>query len=251
VAILPNIAQKISPFYEKIIEKISIVNYENIYNTTDDFFTMYNLNPKEFLKNSEPRLELERYTNYLFNTKNGEEEDYSFDDDIDDVDIDFTIKNMEDIEDELKDMADLHHNDQFLGNSYYYNESYDLFIEMEEEFMDFMDHIIFDENLKKQDKEYYLEKIKKMINEVSLIFQDLKEKKEFERELLLDMVNAYGIENITNKKDLISEIFEEIDMTTDLNEIYEISEDKILNDYKNWYKDLIFKKGKSMKEVTN
>ncbi len=65
------------------------------------------------------------------------------------------------------------------------------------------------------------------------------------------MVNAYGIENITNKKDLISEIFEEIDMTTDLNEIYEISEDKILNDYKNWYKDLIFKKGKSMKEVTN
>lgn len=90
-----------------------------------------------------------------------------------------------------------------------------------------------------------------MINEVSLIFQDLKEKKEFERELLLDMVNAYGIENITNKKDLISEIFEEIDMTTDLNEIYEISEDKILNDYKNWYKDLIFKKGKSMKEVTN
>jgi hypothetical protein len=69
--------------------------------------------------------------------------------------------------------------------------------------------------------------------------------------LLLDMVNAYGIEQITNKKDLISEIFEEVDMTTDLNEIYEISEDKILNDYKNWYKDLISKKGKSMKEFTN
>ena len=65
------------------------------------------------------------------------------------------------------------------------------------------------------------------------------------------MVNAYGIEQITDKKDLISEIFEEIDLTTDLNEIYEISEDKILNDYKNWYKDLISKKGKSMKEVTN
>jgi hypothetical protein len=251
VAILPNIAQKISPFYEKIIEKIAIVNYENVNNITDDFFTLYNLNPKEFLKNSEPRQELERYTNYLFNGKNDEEEDYSFDDDIDDVDIDFTIKNMEDIEDELKDIADLQNNDQFLGNSYYYNESYDLFIEMEEEFMDLMDHIIFDENLKKRDREYYLEKIKSMINEVSIIFQDLKEKKEFERELLLDMVNAYGIEQITNKKDLISEIFEEIDMTTDLNEIYEISEDKILNDYKNWYKDLISKKGKSMKEVTN
>jgi hypothetical protein len=250
VAILPNIAQKISPFYEKIIEKIAIVNYENVYNITDDFFTLYNLNPKEFLKNSEPRQELERFTNYLFNGKN-EEEDYYFDEDIDDVDIDFTIKNMEDIEDELKDITDLQNRDQFLGNSYYYNESYDLFIEMEEEFMDFMDHIIFDENLKKQDKEYYLEKIKRMINEVSLIFQDLKEKKEFERELLLDMVNAYGIEQITDKKDLISEIFEEIDMTTDLNEIYEISEDKILNDYKNWYKDLIFKKGKSMKEVIN
>jgi hypothetical protein len=158
---------------------------------------------------------------------------------------------MEDIEDELKDIADLQNNDQFLGNSYYYNESYDLFIEMEEEFMDLMDHIIFDENLKKRDREYYLEKIKSMINEVSVIFQDLKEKKEFERELLLDMVNAYGIEQITNKKDLISEIFEEVDMTTDLNEIYEISEDKILNDYKNWYKDLISKKGKSMKEFTN
>ncbi|KUK15209.1 MAG: Uncharacterized protein XD53_1360, partial [Petrotoga mobilis] len=250
VAIIPNIAQKITPFYEKIIEKIPIVNYENVNNITDDFFTLYNLNPKDFLNNSEARKELERYTNYLFDGKNNEE-DYSFDDDLDDVDIDFTIKNMEDIEDELQDIADLQNNDQFLGSSYYYNESYDLFIEMEEEFMDLMDHIIFDGNLKKQDKEYYLEKIKRMINEVSLIFQDLKEKKEFERELLLDMVNAYGIEHITNKKDLISEIFEEVDMSKDLNEIYEISEDKILNDYKNWYKDLIFKKGKSMKEVTN
>jgi hypothetical protein len=46
---------------------------------------------------------------------------------------------------------------------------------MEEEFMDLMDHIIFDENLKKRDREYYLEKIKSMINEVSVIFQDLKE----------------------------------------------------------------------------
>jgi hypothetical protein len=37
-------------------------------------------------------------------------------------------------------------------------------------------------------------------------------------------------------------------MENDLKDIYEISEDKVLNDYKKWYKEVIYKKGKSMME---
>ncbi|RAO98574.1 hypothetical protein PW5551_08810 [Petrotoga sp. 9PW.55.5.1] len=246
VAVLPNIAQRITPFYDRIIEKISIVNYEDISEITDEYFSAYNLLPNDFIRENEAKKELERYTNFLYSNK-FDEDDYIFDDDIDDVDLDFTIKNMEDIESELLDATTSSPKEESYKGDYY-DDSYDLFIEMEEEFMDFMDHIIYDENIGKLDKEHYFFRIKNMINEVSSIFQDLKSKREFERELLLDLVNAYGIEQITNKKNLLAKIFEEIDMEKDLKEIYEISEDKILNDYKNWYKDIFSKNGKSMKE---
>jgi hypothetical protein len=101
-----------------------------------------------------------------------------------------------------------------------------------------------DEEIKRK----YLMGVKNLINEISALFNNLKSKKEFEKEILLDLVNAYGIDQIKLKKELFSQIFDEIDMENDLKDIYEISEDKVLNDYKKWYKEVIYKKGKSMME---
>src|SRR5690606_13098061 len=151
------------------------------------------------------------------------------------------------LEDEIKDSINDSEELYSIDNTYE-DEYFDIFLELEEEFMDFMDRVMFDDSLDEEIKRKYLMGVKNLINEISALFNNLKSKKEFEKEILLDLVNAYGIDQIKLKKELFSQIFDEIDMENDLKDIYEISEDKVLNDYKKWYKEVIYKKGKSMME---
>ncbi len=246
VAVLPTITQKSSPYYNKILEKLEIVNYEDILGITDDFFSLFDISPNDIVGNITAQKDLESYANYLSNLRN-ENDFYYFDEDVDDLDIDFSVKNMEELEDEIKDSINDSEELYSIDNTYE-DEYFDIFLELEEEFMDFMDRVMFDDSLDEEIKRKYLMGVKNLINEISALFNNLKSKKEFEKEILLDLVNAYGIDQIKLKKELFSQIFDEIDMENDLKDIYEISEDKVLNDYKKWYKEVIYKKGKSMME---
>ena len=246
VAVLPTITQKSSPYYNKILEKLEIVNYEDILGITDEFFSLFDISPNDIVGNITAQKDLESYANYLSNLRN-ENDFYYFDEDVDDLDIDFSVKNMEELEDEIKDSINDSEELYSIDNTYE-DEYFDIFLELEEEFMDFMDRVMFDDSLDEEIKRKYLMGVKNLINEISALFNNLKSKKEFEKEILLDLVNAYGIDQIKLKKELFSQIFDEIDMETDLKDIYEISEDKVLNDYKKWYKEVIYKKGKSMME---
>jgi hypothetical protein len=246
VAVLPTITQKSSPYYNKILEKLEIVNYEDILGITDEFFSLFDISPNDIVGNITAQKDLESYANYLSNLRN-ENDFYYFDEDVDDLDIDFSVKNMEELEDEIKDSINDSEELYSIDNTYE-DEYFDIFLELEEEFMDFMDRVMFDDSLDEEIKRKYLMGVKNLINEISALFNNLKSKKEFEKEILLDLVNAYGIDKIKLKKELFSQIFDEIDMENDLKDIYEISEDKVLNDYKKWYKEVIYKKGKSMME---
>jgi hypothetical protein len=246
VAVLPTITQKSSPYYNKILEKLEIVNYEDILGITDEFFSLFDISPNDIVENITAQKDLESYANYLSNLRN-ENDFYYFDEDVDDLDIDFSVKNMEELEDEIKDSINDSEELYSIDNTYE-DEYFDIFLELEEEFMDFMDRVMFDDSLDEEIKRKYLMGVKNLINEISALFNNLKSKKEFEKEILLDLVNAYGIDQIKLKKELFSQIFDEIDMENDLKDIYEISEDKVLNDYKKWYKEVIYKKGKSMME---
>jgi len=246
VAVLPTITQKSSPYYNKILEKLEIVNYEDILGITDEFFSLFDISPNDIVGNITAQKDLESYANYLSNLRN-ENDFYYFDEDVDDLDIDFSVKNMEELEDEIKDSINDSEELYSIDNTYE-DEYFDIFLELEEEFMDFMDRVMFDDSLDEEIKRKYLMGVKNLINEISALFNNLKSKKEFEKEILLDLVNAYGIDQIKLKKELFSQIFDEIDMENDLKDIYEISEDKVLNDYKKWYKEVIYKKGKSMME---
>ena len=251
LAVLPNIIQRITPYYEKILEKIGIVSYEDILNVNDDFFSLFDIFPEHVIGYMEAKNDFENFLDYLSSLKDQESSDfYPFENMNKDpeIDIDFTIGNMEELEEEIRDSIYEENNDmQEINKDSFYNEYNDLLIEMEEEFMNFMDHIMYDE-LNGQDKKKYLKGIKNIIDELGSLFNDLKSKKEFEKELLLDLVNGYGIEQVENKKDVLSEIFQYLNLDKDLKDIYEISEDKLLKDYKSWYKEIIFKKSKNMKE---
>ena len=193
--------------------------------------------------------DLEIYASYCYTFLH--EDDFYFSDEFD-FSLDFTVKNIEDLEDEIRE--NINESIEFYSNEFYSEDDsnsddyFEVFLQLEEEFMNFMDRIMFDDTLSEDAKRKYLKGVKNLINEISVLFNDLKSKKEFEKDILLDLINAYGIDQIKLKKNLFSEIFDEIDMEKDLKEVYEISEDKFLNDYKKWYKDVIDKKGKSMIE---
>ncbi|HOB15976.1 MAG TPA: hypothetical protein PK894_04025 [Defluviitoga sp.] len=249
VAILPSITQSSSPYYHKILEKLEIVNYEDILGITDDFFSLYDISLNEIVPSIPALEDLEIYASYCYTFLH--EDDFYFSDEFD-FSLDFTVKNIEDLEDEIRE--NINESIEFYSNEFYSEDDsnsddyFEVFLQLEEEFMNFMDRIMFDDTLSEDAKRKYLKGVKNLINEISVLFNDLKSKKEFEKDILLDLINAYGIDQIKLKKNLFSEIFDEIDMEKDLKEVYEISEDKFLNDYKKWYKDVIDKKGKSMIE---
>ncbi len=109
---------------------------------------------------------------------------------------------MEELEDEIKDSINDSEELYSIDNTYE-DEYFDIFLELEEEFMDFMDRVMFDDSLDEEIKRKYLMGVKNLINEISALFNNLKSKKEFEKEILLDLVNAYGIDQIKLKKRII------------------------------------------------
>src|SRR5690554_272985 len=64
VAVLPTITQKSSPYYNKILEKLEIVNYEDILGITDEFFSLFDISPNDIVGNITAQKDLESYANY-------------------------------------------------------------------------------------------------------------------------------------------------------------------------------------------
>lgn len=217
------------------------------------------------------------HLNYIYyvkthaNDENSEEE-Y----DPDEVQIDFLIEDMKDIEqseefgnffDDDDDDEDNFYEDENNINSDEENYSgmFDrkmnknnpnvrdmLLSSFEDVFFEELDKLMFSEEIKNDEfeKKIVLKQLKDEVENFFGLFEEKEDyREEMEKKFLLDIINSYGIDKIRLFSGDIQYIFEKINLSDEIEKTYEISEDKKLNDYKEWVKNLILKKGKNIKNI--
>jgi hypothetical protein len=116
--------------------------------------------------------------------------------------------------------------------------------------MSLLDQVIFNELVDFESKEELHGEIKSIIDTFKSAFDnDFKEKEDFEKKLIIDIINTYGIESVRNNIESLASFFEFVNLTHELEDLYLLSEDKKINDYKRWYKKLFEMKGKNIKNI--
>lgn len=246
--ILPGMIKNMSSFYKDYLEKIDFIDYEDIKNISDDHFQLTNIDIENSIQNHDCSQELREYIDHIKYLKSEEKNlyDENLEEESDNsVEMEFYIEDMENLENEFKEIYNEVEKD-FINDTY---KSSNLLAEIEEEFMELMDQIIF-EDLDPSELKLIINEIKTIIDSVKYTMEDnIKDKVDFEKKILLDSINAYGIKKIKEKKEYIKEILEYINLDIDVDKLYLKSEDKKINDYKLWYKEIFKKYGKSLKNA--
>ncbi|BBE30548.1 hypothetical protein OSSY52_06890 [Tepiditoga spiralis] len=208
-SILPEIIDKLTKEYGEA-SNAKEVSYNYLINKKDEIFNIYDVNLKRILEIDNASDELKEYINYLkfLKTRETREEDFISPE----VELDFIIEDMDEIEDKMKEIFD---------------ENFD----EEEDFIE-----LFDELLSGNSKSIQFE-IKDALDELKM-FKDDVEKEDVEKEILLKLINYFGKDMILNQFEKLSKLFEFLNLEEDFINIYNVSEDKKINEYKQWYRNL-------------
>lgn len=246
IKILPKIIENMTKSSHKIIEKINVIKSQDIKDIKDKYFNIYNFDIIDFIEKEVHRNLIDDLNEYVFYLKNN-----SLDDDEDikpKVELDFLIEDMDHLEKELKQV--LNDTDLF-SNENYEEINYELYDEIEEEFMEHMDKLIADEKI--DDEEDFIIEGKSIIESLQFLYDDLEaERIDIERKILLNMINAYGILTINENHRIIQKIFDKLNLDFEIERLYEVSEDKKISDYKTWYSKLFELTGRTLKkEIKN
>lgn len=246
IKILPNIIENMKQTSNDIIEKIKIIKSQDIKDIKDKYFNIFDFDVVEFIEKQVHRSLLDDLNEYVFYLKT-----ISYDDDLTlkpKVELDFLIEDMDSLEKELKQV--INDSDIFNNNE---NEkvNYELYDEIEEDFMEHMDKLIVDNGI--EDEEDFIIEGKSIIESLQFIYDDVENKKiDVERKLLLNMINAYGISVINENYNIIKNIFDKLNLEYEIEKLYEVSEDKKISDYKKWYNKLFELTGRNLKkEIKN
>jgi len=275
--ILPNVIGRFGSEDLGMMEKIKLIPYSEIAGMHDKFFSIHNYTEKELFFFEDAYDQFVDHLNYIYyvkthaNDENSEEE-Y----DPDEVQIDFLIEDMKDIEqseefgnffDDDDDDEDNFYEDENNINSDEENYSgmFDrkmnknnpnvrdmLLSSFEDVFFEELDKLMFSEEIKNDEfeKKIVLKQLKDEVENFFGLFEEKEDyREEMEKKFLLDIINSYGIDKIRLFSGDIQYIFEKINLSDEIEKTYEISEDKKLNDYKEWVKNLILKKGKNIKNI--
>jgi hypothetical protein len=125
-----------------------------------------------------------------------------------------------------------------------------LYDEIEEEFMEHMDKLIAEDKI--EDEEDFIIEGKSIIESLQFVYDDLEaEKIDIERKILLNMINAYGISIINENYNIIQNVFDKLNLDFEIEKLYEVSEDKKISDYKEWYNKLFKLTGRNLKKEIN
>lgn len=208
-SILPEIMDRLTKEYGETSNAKEVL-FEDLLNKKDEMFNIYDADLKRILEIDNASEELKEYINYLKFLKNREikEDDFISPE----VELDFIIEDMDEIEDKMREIFD---------------ESFD----EDEDFID-----LFDELLSGDSKSIHFE-IKDALNELKM-FKSEEEKQSIEKEVLLKLINYFGKDIILNQFEKLSSLFEFLDLEKDFMDIYDVSEDKKINEYKQWYRSL-------------
>lgn len=246
IKILPKIIENMTKSSHKIIEKINVIKSQDIKDIKDKYFNIYNFDIIDFIEKEVHRNLIDDLNEYVFYLKNN-----SLDDDEDikpKVELDFLIEDMDHLEKELKQVLN---DTDLLSNENYEEINYELYDEIEEEFMEHMDKLIADEKI--DDEEDFIIEGKSIIESLQFLYDDLEaERIDIERKILLNMINAYGILTINENHRIIQKIFDKLNLDFEIERLYEVSEDKKISDYKTWYSKLFELTGRTLKkEIKN
>lgn len=248
---LPAMMKNMVEHYKDYVGEIEYLRYDDIKSISDDYFELFDVDLKNVFNDIESAEDLKDYVNYIHSVKS---EEFSDSDDYDEmsleenkIEIDFLIKDMKELEQSLKNS--LEENNENKNYDEFSNES-SLLYEIEEDFMSLLDQVIFNELVDFESKEELHGEIKSIIDTFKSAFDnDFKEKEDFEKKLIIDIINTYGIESVRNNIESLASFFEFVNLTHELEDLYLLSEDKKINDYKRWYKKLFEMKGKNIKNI--
>jgi predicted RND superfamily exporter protein len=139
---------------------------------------------------------------------------------------------------------------RIFNNSEFEEVNYELYDEIEEEFMEHMDKLIAEDKI--EDEEDFIIEGKSIIESLQFVYDDLEaEKIDIERKILLNMINAYGISIINENYNIIQNVFDKLNLDFEIEKLYEVSEDKKISDYKEWYNKLFKLTGRNLKKEIN
>jgi len=245
ISILPSIIENMTKSSHKIIEKINVVKSQDIKDIKDKYFNIYDFDLINFIHREVHRPLIDDFNEHVFYIKTSsydEEKEFK-----PKVELDFLIEDMDHLERELK---------QVLSDSTLFNDesteevNYELFDEIEEEFMEHMDMLIADDKI--EDEEDFVIEGKSILESMQFLSEkDETNQDEFERKILLDMINAYGISTINDNHRIIQKIFDKLNLDFEIEKLYEVSEDKKISDYKSWYNNLFEITGRNLKKEIN
>jgi hypothetical protein len=228
-----------------IIEKINVIKSQDIKDIKDKYFNIYDFDLLDFIEKEVHRSLIDDLNEYVFYVKTN-----SYDEENDfkpKVELDFLIEDMDSLEKELKQVINDAH---IFNNSEFEEVNYELYDEIEEEFMEHMDKLIAEDKI--EDEEDFIIEGKSIIESLQFVYDDLEaEKIDIERKILLNMINAYGISIINENYNIIQNVFDKLNLDFEIEKLYEVSEDKKISDYKEWYNKLFKLTGRNLKKEIN
>jgi len=162
----------------------------------------------------------------------------------DEVEVSFIIDDIEDLESEIEQILEnavpdaVQHDIKAYDTDIDFN---DILAGIEEDFMEIMDNFFF--SAQEEEKEEIIEELIEVKDKIYTYSKKNDTKEEFEKKLIVDLINAYGIEEVNKNIKHLKEIFSAIEIDGKLENYYDISEEKKINEYKNWYRKIFSKKG--------
>jgi hypothetical protein len=245
IKILPTIIENMTKSSNNIIEKINVIKSQDIKDIKDKYFNIYDFDLLDFIEKEVHRSLIDDLNEYVFYVKTN-----SYDEENDfkpKVELDFLIEDMDSLEKELKQVINDAH---IFNNSEFEEVNYELYDEIEEEFMEHMDKLIAEDKI--EDEEDFIIEGKSIIESLQFVYDDLEaEKIDIERKILLNMINAYGISIINENYNIIQNVFDKLNLDFEIEKLYEVSEDKKISDYKEWYNKLFKLTGRNLKKEIN
>jgi len=248
---LPLVIDSLTDMKDLIDKRIKIIPYDEIKEIKDEYFDIYGLDLSEFVNEIDASEDLKEFIDYLYFMKENGYDEKSSDDlqdqdeqDEDEVEVSFIIDDIEDLESEIEQILENAVPDTVQHDIKAYDADMDfndILAGIEEDFMEIMDNFFF--SAQEEEKEEIIEDLIEVKDKIYTYSKKNDTKEEFEKKLIVDLINAYGIEEVNKNIKYVKEIFSVIEIDGKLSNYYDISEEKKINEYKNWYRKIFSKKG--------
>jgi hypothetical protein len=248
---LPLVIDSLTDMKDLIDKRIKIIPYDEIKEIKDEYFDIYGLDLSEFVNEIDASEDLKEFVDYLYFMKENGYDEKSSDDlqdqdeqEDDEVEVSFIIDDIEDLESEIEQILEnavpdaVQHDIKAYDTDIDFN---DILAGIEEDFMEIMDNFFF--SAQEEEKEEIIEELIEVKDKIYTYSKKNDTKEEFEKKLIVDLINAYGIEEVNKNIKHLKEIFSAIEIDGKLENYYDISEEKKINEYKNWYRKIFSKKG--------